>query len=135
MKKKILLIEDDLPTIDVYKIALTQAGFSVRPIMTGQEAMQFLEDMSNNPKDRPDIVLLDIILPDINGLDILKKIRELENTKNLRVLVLTNYTDNELEEKGLRLGAEKYLSKTDFTPTELVGIVKKELEAGLTKGA
>ena len=127
-KKKILLIEDDMATIEVYKIGLENAGFDVDPITTGAEAIRTLRDIDSRPEEKPDIVLLDMILPDILGIEILKKIRSFKNIKDLRVLILSNYTDKELEAKGLLLNSEKYLLKTDYKPSDLAKIVKKELK-------
>lgn len=127
-KKKILLIEDDIATIDVYRRALEQAGFDVDPIVSGQEAIRFFEEADKDPDKKPDIVLLDILLLDMNGIDILKKIRELENIKDLKVLILTNYSSKELEKKGVFLKTEKYLLKTENKPSDLVKIVKEELK-------
>ena len=128
MKKKILLIEDDMPTIDVYKTAFEQASFDVDPITSGQEAIRKVKEIAEDPKKKPDIILLDMILPDIIGIDVLKAIRENNKTKNIPVLILSNYTDKELEQKGLLLATEKYLLKTDHTPGDLIKIIKKELK-------
>lgn len=128
VKKKILLIEDDVATIDVYRTALEQAGFDVDPIITGQEAVRFFEEIDKEPKNKPDLVLLDILLPDINGIDVLKKIREFKGAKDLKVFILTNYSNKELKEKGMFLKTEKYLLKSDYKPSELVELIKKELK-------
>jgi len=128
VKKKILLIEDDVATIDVYRTALEQAGFDVDPVITGQEAIRLFEQIDKEPKNKPDLVLLDILLPDVNGIDVLKKIRELENTKDLKVFILTNYSNKKLEEKGIFLKTEKYLLKTEYKPSELVKLIKKEIK-------
>jgi len=128
-KKKILFIEDDLPTIDVYKTALEKAGFDIDPILLGGEAIRRMQEIDKGEAEKPDLVLLDLILPDINGIEVLEKIRKYKKTKDLRVLILTNYTDGELKQKGLQLKSEKYLLKTDYTPTQMVKIIKKELKA------
>lgn len=127
-KKKILLIEDDLPTIDVYKTGLEVAGFDVDPIITGDEAIRKMEEINENPKNKPDLILLDMILPNMNGIEVLKKIRAFENTKNIRVFILSNYTDKELEKKGLLLKSESYLMKTECPPSKLAELLKKELK-------
>ncbi|OGZ27269.1 MAG: hypothetical protein A2365_01610 [Candidatus Nealsonbacteria bacterium RIFOXYB1_FULL_40_15] len=124
-KKRIFLIEDDLPTIEVYKMGMEQAGFDVSVATTGQEALEKIGEM--NPENRPDLILLDIILPDMNGIDILKDIRKHENTKDIRVFILTNYTSDELEKKGLLLKSQRYLLKTDYKPRELASFIEEEL--------
>jgi len=126
-KKKVILIEDDIATIDVYRTALEQAGFDVDPVTNGSEAIGLMEEINKKLKQKPDLVLLDILLPDINGLDVLKKIREFKSTKGIKVLILSNYTDKELEQKGILLKTEKYLLKTDYAPSDLVKVVKKEI--------
>jgi DNA-binding response OmpR family regulator len=127
-KKKILLVEDDAATIEVYKMGLEQAGFDVDPIVTGQEAMRLFEEINEDPKKKPDLVLLDILLPDMNGMDILKRIRELENIKDVKVLILSNYSSKELEKKGVFLKTERYLLKTENKPSDLVKLIKEELK-------
>jgi DNA-binding response OmpR family regulator len=128
MKKKIILIEDDVATIEVYKIGLERAGFDVDPVTTGQEAIRLFEEIDKEPERKPALVLLDILLPDMNGIDILKKIRELDNVKDVKVLILTNYSSKELEKKGIFLRSEKYLLKTEHAPSDLVMLIKEELK-------
>lgn len=127
MAKKILLIEDDLPTIDVYETVLKKAGFGIETIRWGEEALNKVRKIKEGKTERPDLVLLDLILPDINGIRVLEEIRNYEETKDIPVFVLTNYADERLEKMGYNLKAEKYLLKTEFNPRELVGIIKEQL--------
>lgn len=122
-----MFIEDDLATIDVYKTALEGAGFEVRSIILGQDALKAMEGIEKGQSRTPDLVLLDLILLDMEGMEILKKIREQKKTEKLRVFILTNFTNKELEEKGLTLKSERYLLKTDYIPSKLVELLKKEL--------
>ncbi len=126
MGKKILLVEDDLPTIDVYKTALGSAGFEVEIITFGKKVIEELEKIKEGKKDRPDLIILDIILPDMNGLEILERIRKVEKTKNTPVLILTNYMEQQIEEMGYNLRSNRLMLKTDYTPMEIVKIVEKE---------
>lgn len=128
MKKIILFIEDDLPTIDVYRTALEKAGFDVDPMLLGEEAIRKIQEIDRGEAKKPDLVLLDLILPDVNGMEVLEEIRKHEKTKDILVFILTNYTGEELREKGLYLKSEKYLLKTDYTPRELAEIVKGRLK-------
>lgn len=128
MKKTILFIEDDLPTIDVYKTALEKAGFDVDPMLLGEEAIRKIKEIEQGKAKKPDLVLLDLALPDINGIEVLEEIRRQKKTKDMLVFILTNYTNKELEEKGLLLKVERYIIKTDYTPGELVKVIKKELK-------
>ncbi len=128
MKKRILFVEDDIATIDVYKIALESAGFDVDPMLLGGEAIRRIEEIDKGEAEKPDLVLLDLLLPDMNGIEVLEEIRKRENTKNMPVLILTNYSSKELETRGLLLKAEKYLLKTDYPPSKLVEFIKKEFK-------
>ncbi len=128
MKKTILFVEDDIATIDVYKTALEAAGFDVDPMLLGEEAVRRIKEIEQGEAKKPDLILLDLLLPDINGIEVLEEIRKHEKTKNMLVLILTNYSSKELETRGLLLKAEKYLLKTDYPPSKLVELVKKELK-------
>lgn len=128
-KKLILLIEDDDQIIDVYTFALKNLGhFDTETIKLGQCVLKWIEEVRQGKVRKPDLILLDLILPDFNGLDLLKEMRKEKELKDTPVFIVTNYVSNELEEMGIDLKSEKYLTKTEFTPTELVKMVKKRLE-------
>jgi len=128
MPKTILLIEDDFAIIDVYTIVLEGAGFKVETITLGAQALEKMKEIKKGKAKKPDLLLLDLILPDMNGIDILKAMRKEKETKDIAVFVLTNYTDRELEKMGYDLKSEKHLFKTDYTPTQLVKLIKKRLK-------
>ena len=123
-----MLIEDDLATIEVYETIFKKAGFEVEVIKWGEEALNRVKEIEENKFPKPDVVLLDLILPDINGIGVLKEIRKNEKTKDLLVFILTNYTDVQLEKMGYSLGSERYLLKTDYTPSRLIEIIEKSLK-------
>ena len=128
MKKQILFIEDDLSTIEVYKIALDRANFEVVPMVLGEEAVRRVREIEKGEAKKPDLILLDLILPDMNGIEVLEEMRKYPKTKDIPVFILTNYTNEELEKRGLLLKSEKYLLKTSYTPRELAEIVKDRLK-------
>lgn len=128
MKKTIFLVEDEPQIIDVYQTALKAAGFEVDSAATGGGAIEKVKGIRNGQLKKPDLILLDLILPDINGLEILQEIRKYEETKDLSVIVLTNYGSGELEKNGYDLGKEQFLVKAQYTPTQLVALVKERLE-------
>ncbi len=128
MKKNILLIEDDPQIIDVYQIALKAAGFRVESIVMGGEAIEKVKKVKSGQLKKPDLILLDLILPDINGLEVLQEIRKYEETKDLSVVILSNYNSEGLEKNGYDLGNEQYLVKAQYTPTQLVALIKGMLE-------
>jgi DNA-binding response OmpR family regulator len=116
---KVLLVEDDPLLIDIYTTKLKQSGFEVVVVEKGEQAFQtVLEEM-------PDVVLLDIVLPHVDGWDILKSLKERAETKNIQVVILSNLGQKEEIEKGLELGAALYLIKAHYTPSEVVEEVNK----------
>jgi DNA-binding response OmpR family regulator len=128
MKKKILLVEDDLAIIDVYNIAFTAAGFEVEIISDGQLVMDKIKNIELGKDKASDIILLDMVIPNFNGMDILKEIKKGKKTKSIKLFILSNNTDAELKKMGYDLGNQKCLTKSQYTPTQLVEILKKELK-------
>jgi len=127
-RKLILFVEDDIPTIEVYKIALERAGFMVEVLTSGQEAMDKIVEIDQGEAVKPDLVLLDYILPDVDGLHILKEIRKRKNTKNLKVFIATNYSIEKLKQDGKFIDGEKFILKADYPPSKMADLVKKELK-------
>lgn len=122
MDKKILLIEDDESISFLYKRQLDQSSLPTDAFLTGQEGL------SAASQKKYDIILLDIMLPDINGLDILKKLKENEATKKIPVIFLTNLGQEEIIKQGFKLGADGYLIKASFTPDQMVEEVKSLIQ-------
>ncbi len=127
MEKKILLIEDDFAIIDIYKTVLQSNGFDLEVITWGEKAFEKINQIKQNKEQKPDIILLDLILPDMNGIEILRELRKQESTKEVPVFVLTNYNSKDLEKEAKELKAEHFILKTDCTPTELIKIIKQKL--------
>jgi len=119
--KKILLAEDDPFIIDIYTTKLKQAGLEVEVVSEGNEVLEKAR------KQKTDLLLLDIVLPTMNGWEILRAIRESEDLKGLAVIILSNLYQKDEVEKGLKFGALKYLIKAHYTPSEVVEEVKKVL--------
>jgi DNA-binding response OmpR family regulator len=122
-KKTIMLVEDDSFVLDIYKTKLTQEGFNVVMASNGVEAIKKLEELT----ELPDLILLDIVMPYLDGLEVLKKIKEDEKVKNVPVILLTNLSQKEEIDEGLKLGAVDYLIKSHFTPSEVLEKIKKTL--------
>jgi len=120
-KKKILLVEDDRFLSEMYVTKLTESGFDVEVAYDGKEGLAKIEEFM------PNLILLDIVLPGMDGFEILQKIKKEESLKNILVIALTNLGQREEVEKGLRLGASDYIIKAHFTPTEVVAKVKRLL--------
>lgn len=120
--KSILLIEDDSFMIDIYTTKLKKAGFSVEVATEGEEGLKKMREK------KPDLLLLDIVLPHIDGWEVLREIKADPKLKGLKVVVLSNLGQKGEVEKGLELGATKYLIKAHYTPTEVVEEIKKILK-------
>jgi len=126
MPKTIFLIEDDTMTIEVYKTALESAGFGVQVFTMGQDVLKNIAKIEAGENKIPALILLDIILPDIDGTQVLEKIRQNEKTKKVPVFVFTNYSNPELEKKCTDFNAE-YIIKTNCPPSNLVKLIKEKI--------
>lgn len=120
-KAKILLVEDDAFLLSMYTTKFELEKFEVIAAEDGEKGLRLVFEA------KPDIILLDIILPKMNGFEILKKIKKDENLKKIPVILLTNLSQKNDIEKGLGLGADDYIIKAHFTPVEVVEKVKKVL--------
>ena len=121
-KKRILIVEDDSFVMDIYQTKLGQAGYEIIGADNGLEALKKIE------KETFDLVLLDIIMPYMDGLEVLKKIKSQEKYKKLPIILLTNLSQKEEIDKGLSLGASYYLIKSQFTPSEVLEKIKIYLD-------
>lgn len=118
---KILLIEDEDYIRDLYKRQLDQAGLVTDAFATGQEGLSAVA------ANHYDLILLDIMLPDTNGLQILKEVKQNPSTKATTVVLLTNLGQDVIIKEGFELGAEGYLIKASLTPNQVVQEVKNAL--------
>jgi two-component system OmpR family response regulator/two-component system alkaline phosphatase synthesis response regulator PhoP len=118
-KKIILIVEDDLFLIRAYQIKFEKEGFEVWVASDGNLAMARLQ---GNP---PDIVLLDLMLPGVNGFDILEDIRKSPKWKDVPVIILTNLGQEQDKKKGEALGVKDYIVKANVKISEVVERVKK----------
>lgn len=128
MKKRILLIEDDLLTVEVYKTAFEAAGFKIESATTALQVLERLKQIREGKREKPSLILLDLILPDVNGNSLLKEIKDKPETKDIPVFVLSNYGNPALMEELTKQGADKYLLKVNYTLTQLVQAVKEALK-------
>ncbi|MFZ2188312.1 MAG: response regulator [Candidatus Moraniibacteriota bacterium] len=115
-KKKIMIIEDDYFVMDIYHTKLTQSGFDVISANNGIDALKKLQE----EKQIPDLILLDIIMPYLGGLEVLERIKNDDKLKNIPVILLTNLSQKAEIDKGMGLGAKDYLIKSHFTPSEVL---------------
>jgi DNA-binding response OmpR family regulator len=118
---KILLIEDDPFLLKMYATKFELEGFKVITVDDGEKGLKAIFN------EKPNIVILDLMLPKINGFDVLKKIKENKEIKNIPVILLTNLSQRDEVKKGLALGAADYLIKAHFMPSEVVVKIKNIL--------
>ena len=118
-KIDILIIEDDIFLADLYKSKFTLEGFKVYLAYDGEKGLEILK------KNPIDIVLLDLVLPKMSGFDILKFMKTDNKLKQIPVVLLTNLSQKNDIDKGLNLGADDYLIKAHFMPSEVVEKIKK----------
>lgn len=120
-KIKILLVEDDSFLLGMYATKFELEGFDVTTAEDGEKAIRAAA------KELPDIILLDIILPKQNGFEVLRQLKADQSTNKIPVILLTNLSQKDDIEQGLKIGAEDYLIKAHFMPSEVVEKIKKVL--------
>lgn len=120
-KTKILLVEDDSFLLGMYAAKLELDGFKVIMAEDGEKAIRVAL------KELPAIILLDIILPKLNGFEVLKQLKQEPTTAKIPVILLTNLSQRNEIEQGIKMGAEEYLIKAHFMPSEVVEKIKKVL--------
>mgnify|MGYP003796544629 CR=1 FL=1 len=120
--KRILIVEDDSFLQGLEADKLEKTGYSVITASTGEEAMKKIND------PEIDLVLLDLILPNFDGLEILKKIRNSEHLKNVPVIVFSNLSEEKDQEKAKDLGANDFMVKSNFTLDELIEHINTALK-------
>lgn len=121
--KKILLVEDDHTLAEMYTIRLKAEDFEVLHVENGKIA---LEEM---PHFKPDLILLDIMMPEMNGIDVLKYLRTQKETKSIPVFLLTALSQARDRTVGIEAGADGFIVKSEVMPREVVERVKVALDA------
>ena len=109
----VLLVEDDPAVLEMYRLKLELDGYRVNTALDGEDGLKKAGDLT------PDIIFLDIRLPKMDGLEVLRKLRAQEKTREIPVIILSNYDEEDLVARGLRLGAHEYLIKARTTPSSL----------------
>jgi len=125
MKKLIFFVEDDPATVEVYETALKANGFAVEIFTSGEEVLERMKQI--NGAQKPDLILLDFILPELDGLQVVREIRKNKKTKDIKIFITTNYSIEELKAKGKFVDGEKFILKADYPPTRMIELIKKEL--------
>lgn len=122
MPKKILVVEDDRFLRELITKKISKEGFEVIRAVDGEDGIKKIKE------EKPDLVLLDLILPGIDGFEVLSQMKEDPEIKSIPVIILSNLGQKEDVEKGIKLGAQDYLIKAHFTPGEIIEKVKANLK-------
>jgi DNA-binding response OmpR family regulator len=122
-KIKIAIIEDDFQIVQMYRSKFEKEGYGVQTAADGLSGLKLIQEY------RPNVVLLDIMMPEMSGVDMLKKLRRDPNMKNVRIIVLTNMDDPTTERTVRDLGANDYFVKADLSPKEVEKRVAATLES------
>lgn len=120
-KKKVLLVEDDDALAGVYLERMEAEGFEVRHVKNGEEAL------SNAIEFKPDLVLLDVMMPKISGFDVLDILRNTPDTTNIRVVMLTALSQPKDRERAEKLGVDDYLVKSQVVIADVIERIKYHL--------
>ena len=121
VKKKILLVEDDASLAAVYRARLELEGFDIKEVHNGEDAL------SAAVSYRPDLILLDVMMPKISGFDVLDILRNTPDTTNVRVIMLTALSQPKDKERAEKLGADDYLVKSQVVIGDVVERVRHHL--------
>jgi len=119
MGKKILIVEDDRFLRELINRKLLEEGFDVAQAIDGESGVKKIKE------EKPDLVLLDLILPGIDGFEVLSRIKNDPDVSSIPILILSNLGQKEEVEKGLKLGAVDFLIKAHFTPGEIIEKIRK----------
>lgn len=122
MTKKILVIEDDKFLLKIIKKKLSTEDYQLVQAMNGEEGLRAARE------EKPDLILLDLVLPEMDGFEVLKKLKDNPACSAIPVIILSNLGEREKVNKGLKLGAADYLVKADLNPGEIVNRIKLLLE-------
>ncbi|QQG42983.1 MAG: response regulator [Candidatus Giovannonibacteria bacterium] len=115
---KVLIVDDDAFLLDMYAIKFKESGFAVDIAKNGEEAL------AKSKSAEPDVILLDIVMPKMDGFDVLRALKKDNLAPNAVIVILTNLGQKEDVERGLKLGATDYIVKAHFTPSEVVAKVR-----------
>lgn len=121
--KKVLIVEDEVPLRELYQKEYTKQGFAVEIAGDGEEGLL------KAGEHQPNLIVLDVMLPKMSGLEVLKILKTNVLTKDIPVVLLTNLGDEEIIKDAFKLGAEAYFLKVSYTPSQMVEESKKYFQA------
>lgn len=126
MQKKIAIIEDDIAISQMYRMKFEVEGFLVETAENGQTGLELIQQF------QPDIVLLDLMMPEMTGEEALRELRKQPWGTDVRVIILTNVSQEEAPKSLNELGVEAFIVKAEMTPKEVAELVKSKLATAST---
>lgn len=120
-QKRILLVEDDDALANVYLVRLQAEGFDVRRVANGEDALAAAISY------KPDLVLLDVMMPKVSGFDVLDILRNTPETANLKIIILTALSQESDKQRAVQLGVDDYLVKSQVVITDVIERIKHHL--------
>jgi len=120
--KKLLIVEDEAVLMEMYLAKFSKQDLNIFSANSAEQGFAIAK------KEKPDLILLDILLQMGNGIDLLEKIRKDEDTKDIKVLTFSNYDEPDTKKKALELGSIDYLIKTNYTPNQIFKIIQNILK-------
>lgn len=121
VKKSILIVEDDAELANLFQVRLGQEGYKVEIASDGEKAL------ATAVKIMPDLIVLDVMMPQISGFDVLDILKNTEKTKSIKIVLLTALSQVKNKEHAIELGAEDYLVKSETTLDEVVNCIRNNL--------
>lgn len=122
-KQTIMIVDDDASMVRLYTNIFQIEGFNIVSASSGKEALEKLNTIT------PSIVLLDLMMPNMSGFDFLERLRNIEKTKDLPVIVLTNLATDDTQQEIQKYNISKFLIKSDYMPKQILEEVKSILAA------
>jgi DNA-binding response OmpR family regulator len=120
-QKRILFVEDDDALAGVYLVRLQAEGFDVKRVANGEDAL------ASATSYKPDLILLDVMMPKVSGFDVLDILRNTPETANVKIIVLTALSQENDKKRAEELGADEYLVKSQVVITDVISRIKKHL--------
>jgi two-component system alkaline phosphatase synthesis response regulator PhoP len=118
---KIVIVEDEQAIAEMYRFKLQQAGYEVQCALNGQEGLILAKDF------QPNLILLDLMMPKMNGEEMLRKLRATDWGKDIKVIILTNITEDSMTSQLNSLNIERYIVKANYTPSQVAEIIPQVL--------
>lgn len=122
VKKKILIVEDDAELANLFQVRLGQEGYEVEIAGDGEKAL------ATAVKIMPDLIILDVMMPQISGFDVLDILKNTEKTQSIKIVLLTALSQVKNKEHAVELGAEDYLVKSETTLDEVVNCIRNNID-------